>query len=78
MGGAAKYVPRVDDARYSEAVGGDGRGIPPGKYRVAIELNRKKKDAFKGTYDGDRSPFVFDIDANTKEIVIDLDKPPTK
>jgi hypothetical protein len=73
------YLAAVDDAEGTfEAVGPDGRGIPPGKYRVAIELNRKKKDALKGAFDGDRSPFVFDIDANTQELVIDLDKPPAK
>lgn len=56
------------------AVGPDGNGIPPGKYRIAIEHSRKRKDLFKGAFDGDRSPFVVDIDANSQEIVIDLDK----
>jgi hypothetical protein len=56
------------------AVGPDGKGIPPGKYRIAIEHARKRKDLFNGAFDGDRSPFVFDIDSNTKEIVLDLDK----
>ena len=58
------------------AVGADGKGIPPGKYRVAVEHEGKKgKDLFKGAYDGDRSPFVFDIDSRSGEIVIDLDRP---
>jgi hypothetical protein len=61
-----------------EAVGPDGRGVPPGKYRIAIEHNRKRKDLLKGSYDGDRSPFVFDVDASTKELVLDLDKAPAK
>src|SRR5262249_16218468 len=56
------------------ASGPDGKGIPPGKYRIAVEHERKKKDLFKGAFDGDRSPFVFEIDSGTKEIVIDLDK----
>jgi hypothetical protein len=56
------------------AVGPDGKGIPPGKYRIAVEHEAKRKDKFGGVYDGDRSPFVFDIDSATKEIVIDLDK----
>jgi hypothetical protein len=55
------------------AVGPDGKGLPPGKYRIAVEHNRKRSDLFKGAYDGDRSPFVFDIDSSTPEIVIDLD-----
>jgi len=56
--------------------GKNGKGMPPGKYRVAVELMKKKKDVLGGKYDAERSPFVFDVDANTKEIVIDLDNPP--
>jgi hypothetical protein len=57
------------------AVGPDGKGIPPGKYRIAVEHEgKKRRDLLQGAYDGDRSPFVFDVDSSTKEIVIDLDK----
>lgn len=56
------------------AVGPDGRGIPPGKYRVAVEHQRGRKDLFNGAYDGDRSPYVFDVNAGMSEMVIDLDK----
>lgn len=56
------------------ATGGDGKGIPPGKYRVAVEHEKRGGDAFKGAYDGDRSRFEFDIDRKTKPLVIDLDK----
>ena len=56
------------------AVGPDGRGVPPGKYRVAVEHEAKRRDKLRGRFDGDRSPFVFDIDSKTGEIVIDLDK----
>ena len=54
--------------------GSDKRGLPPGKYRVVVEHKLNKKDLFNGTYDMNRSPFVFDVDTNTAEIVIDLDK----
>jgi hypothetical protein len=58
-----------------QAVGPDGKGIPPGKYRIAVEHeDARRKDVLRGAYDGDRSPFVFDVDARTKEIVIDLEK----
>jgi hypothetical protein len=57
-----------------QAVGPDGKGIPPGKYRIAIEHERNRKDLFRSAYDGDKSPFVFDVDATAKELVIDLDK----
>jgi hypothetical protein len=57
------------------AVGPDGKGIPPGKYRIAVEhQGPRRADVLKGAYDGDRSPFVFDVDASTNEIVIDLDR----
>jgi hypothetical protein len=53
------------------------QGMPPGRYRVALELrNRKKKDLFEGKYDTGTSPYIFDIDEDTEEIVIDLDNPP--
>ena len=57
--------------------GKDLKGMPAGKYRVAVELMKKKKDQFGGRYDAEKSPFVVDVDANTKEIVVDLDKPGT-
>ena len=56
------------------ATGADGQGIPPGKYRIAVEHEKNRRDLFKGAYDGDHSPFEFDIDRRTKPLVIDLDK----
>ncbi|QJW94491.1 hypothetical protein [Frigoriglobus tundricola] len=61
-----------------QPAGKDRKGMPPGKYRVAIELMKKKKDQFGGKYDSEKSPYVFDIDSSTPEIVIDLDAPPAK
>jgi hypothetical protein len=52
--------------------------MPPGKYRVAIELDRHRSDLLSGRFDAENSPFVFDVDAHTPEIVIDLDQPPSK
>lgn len=73
------YIAAYDNDQGSfEAVGPDGAGIPPGKYRIAVEHNRKRKDLLKGAFDGDHSPFVFEVDASTKELVLDLDKAPTK
>lgn len=71
------YYCNVDDATGIFVVAGKtGKGLPPGKYRVALELMKRKKDIYKGKYDQERSPYVFEIDAKTKEIVIDLDLPP--
>jgi hypothetical protein len=56
------------------ATGADGQGIPPGKYRIAVEHEKNRRDLLKGAYDGDRSPFVFDVGPTTRQLVIDLDK----
>ncbi|MDB5335509.1 MAG: hypothetical protein JWN70_1128 [Planctomycetaceae bacterium] len=56
--------------------GKNGKGMPAGKYRVAIELKKKKKDLFGGKFNDEQSPFIFDVDGSTKEIVIDLDEIP--
>jgi hypothetical protein len=56
------------------AIGGDGKGIPHGKYRVAVEHIKDGGDALKGAYDGDRSPLIFQIDRSAKPLVIDLQK----
>jgi len=71
------YYANVNDATGTfVAAGKTGKGMPAGKYRVALELMRKRKDRYKGKYDQVNSPYIFDIDQNTKEIVIDVDKPP--
>lgn len=72
------YFAEVDqEAGTFTAAGKDLKGLPEGKYRVAVELMRKKKDQFGGRFDPANSPFVFDIDTETEEIVIDLDQPPS-
>jgi hypothetical protein len=53
----------------------DGQGIPPGKYRIAIEHLRNKADLFKGAFDAERSPFVREITSPGDEVVIDVAKP---
>ncbi len=69
------YYAEVDQATGTfRSAGKDLKGMPPGKYRVAVELMKKKKDLFRGQFDAVNSPFVFDVDGQTKEIVIDLDK----
>jgi hypothetical protein len=50
--------------------------MPPGTYRVAIELDRHRSDLLKGRFNADHSPFVFDLDAQSPEFAIDLAKPP--
>ncbi len=55
--------------------GSDCRGLPPGRYRVAVELKKDKKDVFGGAFNMNNSPFVVDFDSKTGEVLIDLNKP---
>jgi hypothetical protein len=63
-----------DDASFQVA-GKDGKGVPPGKYRVVVEHLRQKKDLLKGEFDALKSPFVFDIDQRTGELTLDVARP---
>jgi hypothetical protein len=58
-----------------QAAGKDGKGLPPGKYRVAVAHLRGKRDLLNNAFDESKSPFVYDVDASTEEIVIDIAKP---
>jgi hypothetical protein len=58
------------------AAGKDKKGMPPGKYRVAVFYMKDKKDIFNGQFDEEHSPFEFDVDSSTKDLVIDLDSVP--
>ncbi len=71
------YYAEVDQTTGTfRPAGKNGKGMPPGKYRVAVELMKKKKDQLRGKFDAEKSPFIFDFDPKTSEIVIDLDNPP--
>jgi len=58
--------------------GAQKKGMPPGQYRVAVELMKKKKDQWDGKFNAANSPFVFEVDEDTCEIVIDLDDAPSE
>jgi hypothetical protein len=58
-----------------EAAGKDGQGVPPGKYRIAVEHLRKRRDLLKGAFDAERSPFVREISSSSEELTLDLAKP---
>jgi hypothetical protein len=68
---AARY--NAKDASF-RASGPDGAGIPPGKYRVCVELLHNRNDVFKGAYFGETSPFVREVRSRSDEITIDLAK----
>jgi hypothetical protein len=66
---AAQYDPT--DGTF-KVVGKDGKGLPPGKYRVGIQLMKKKEDLLGGQLTTSKSPLLFDVAGD--DIVIDLDK----
>jgi hypothetical protein len=63
-----------DDGTF-QAAGRDLKGVPPGKYRIAIEHLHRRADIFKGAFDAERSPFVHEVNSSTAEITIDVGKP---
>ena len=61
--------------------GKDGNGLPPGKYRITMQLMKDKEDLFSGALMGPRSPFTCEIKSSSDEVVVDLDQariPPPK
>ncbi len=55
-----------------KVAGKDLQGMPPGKYRIAVEHLRKRADLLKGAFDGDRTPFICEINNSSDEVTIDL------
>jgi hypothetical protein len=61
--------------------GKDGSGLPPGKYRITMQLMKNKEDLFNGGLMGPRSPFTCEVKSSSDEVVVDLDQvrlPPPK
>jgi hypothetical protein len=54
--------------------GKDGRGLPPGKYRVMLQLMKDKEDLFDGRFMGRRSPFLCEVRKASDVVVVDLDQ----
>jgi|YNPMSStandDraft_1061717.scaffolds.fasta_scaffold43994_2 hypothetical protein len=60
----------VDENGYFELM---GRGIPPGKYRIAV-YHHDPDDKLGGRFDKDHSPIVREVTGN-EDLIIDLAKP---
>jgi hypothetical protein len=56
-----------------EVKGKDGRGLPPGKYRVDLQLMKNKEDLLNGGLLGKKSPFTCEVTGSRDDVVIDLD-----
>ena len=73
------YIAEYNNAEGTfKALGPDLHGVPPGKYRITVAHEKGKKDMFKGAFDMPHTPFVFDVDSSTPEIILDLDNPSKK
>jgi hypothetical protein len=70
---AAVYEPSDGTFRVK---GKDGEGLPPGKYRVSLELMKNREDMFGGKLVGKKSPFTVTVTRGGDDLVIDLDKAP--
>jgi hypothetical protein len=68
---AAIYEP--DNGSF-QVVGKDGQGLPPGKYRVGLQLMKSKEDLLKGALLGKKSPFTLEVTGGSDDLVIDLDQ----
>jgi hypothetical protein len=68
---AAAYDP--SDGSF-QVLGKDGQGLPPGKYRISLQLMSKKEDLWGGQLMGKKSPFTCEVTPATDRVVIDLDQ----
>jgi hypothetical protein len=68
---AAEYHPK--DGSF-EVEGKDRKGLPPGTYRVSLQLMKSKEDLLKGAAMGKQSPFQQVEVSGKNEIVLDLDQ----
>jgi hypothetical protein len=69
------YAAILEEDGSFKVIGKDGKGLPPGKYRVTVEHLKKKADLFKGAFSGKKTPIVREVTDGANEIVIDLDHP---
>jgi predicted small lipoprotein YifL len=69
------YAAQVDQSTgYFVASGGEGKGMPKGKYRVMVELKKNRKDLLGGKFDALNSPYEFEVDENSELMVVDIAK----
>ncbi len=57
------------------ASGKDGKGVPPGKYRIAVEHLHSRKDMLNGAFGPENSPFVREVKSSADNLTLDLAKP---
>jgi hypothetical protein len=55
-----------------QVTGADGKGLPPGTYRVAVSIVKEHKDELKGLFNVKNSPVVCEVSRTSSEITVDL------
>jgi len=55
-----------------KVAGKDLQGMPPGKYRIAVEHLRKRADVLKGAFSEASTPFICEVNNSRDEVTIDL------
>jgi hypothetical protein len=58
-----------------QVTGAQGDGLPPGKYRVCVEVMKLKKDLLNGQFNAQNSPFVCTVATGKEDLTFDLAKP---
>jgi hypothetical protein len=58
-----------------QVVGKARRGIPAGKYRVAVQVMKSRKDLLRGAFAVSRTPLACEVPSSTGEITLDLKTP---
>jgi hypothetical protein len=52
-----------------------GKGLPPGKYRVAVSIIKGRKDELKGAFNAKDSTLLCDVVSASEAITLDLATP---
>jgi hypothetical protein len=68
---AAEY--HAEDGTF-QVQGKNGLGLPPGHYRVSLQLMKNREDVFAGKATGKKSPFTCEVTGQQGEVVINLDQ----
>jgi hypothetical protein len=72
------YAAEVDQQTATFRTAGSlKKGMPPGKYRVAVELVKMpgKKDIFQDKFNGATSPFIREVEDSSVPIILDVEHP---
>ena len=70
-GEGGTYVAGFNPADGTFAYSDKKKKMPPGKYKVSVQVMKKHKDLLKGKFGPASSPFVFDIPPTQNEEIKD-------